>query len=173
MVIYLDYYMENKEDGITNIAVREDSLTHFYRRTSVEKILQFMGGRELIVVFEKPYGRLKDALQGYDHYLEDYNVRKRWVDLFVEVRNSSGYAVTLGKIAKSTLGEDEFQGITRLEPEIEGQHRNDVGDQMRERLSALQRVFEYAIRFHQVSFERGDQTLWAELNINENIIDED
>lgn len=173
MAIFLDYYAPEKDEGITDLAVLEGSVTKFFRGTSIADAISLLAGRELIVVFEKPIGQLLRTAQGYEHIIDDYNIRHRWYDLHLAVRNASGYSASLSKIARSTLGEDAYSGITRLQPAMDDKYRADIENKMDNNLRALREIYNYALKHDQLSFLRGLETIWVELSINENVDLED
>lgn len=172
MAIYLDYY-RGKGESISDVAVREDGRTRYYRFRDVSTAINHLAGRELIVTFERPYGPFKRAMVGYEHLLDDMNVKERWYDLQKALRRETGKAITLSRIVKATLGDPDDLKITRLEPAEDDWFRTDLEQLMSSRLEALEAVFKHAVDFDQLSYQIGDATEWVEIIINENIDLED
>lgn len=168
MAIFLDYYKPRKEN-ISDVAVMVGSRVKFYRYRAIPEMINELAGRELIVVFEKPFRSLLPVMQGYEHLIEDHNIRKRWYDLHVVLRQETGKALSLSKIVDATLGTSDDMKISRLEPALESGIRLDLDLKMTTRLNALQEIFKYALKFDQLSYKIGGSTEWVELNINENI----
>lgn len=173
MAIFLDYYIPEPEEGISNIAILEGRITKYFRGKNLANAISLLAGRELIVVFGKPIGNIIKAAQGYEHIIEDQAMRKRWYDLHSKLRKASELSISLSKIARSTLGEDAYAEMTRLEPAETRRYRSDIENKLDGNLRVLQAVYEYALKFDQVSYTRGTETRWTQININENIVIED
>ncbi len=168
MAIFLDYFKPRGEE-VTVVAVRENSVTRFYRYRSIPDVISELAGREMIIVFEKPFQNLQSVMLGYEHLIEDHQIKKRWYDLHKVLRQETGKALSLSKVTDATLGFSENTRVSRLDPSGNDAIRFDIEKKLETRLNALEGIYEYALKYNQLSYLVGKSTEWIELNINENI----
>lgn len=167
MTVFLDYHLEGKRI-ITLSILDESNNIKTYTEAALPKVTEEIAGIELVVVFERPIINLYKAMEGYEHYLDDNELRKRWLDLHTIVRKKTGKTIALSKIAKSTLGLGPQSKINRLDKQVGPRDPVEIETKMTERLEILKKVFDYVIQFDQLSFEKHDETIWVELTIDEN-----
>ncbi|RLI54284.1 MAG: hypothetical protein DRP09_13480 [Candidatus Thorarchaeota archaeon] len=172
MTIFLDYY-RGKEEYISYIATKTEDRFRFFRFKNLPGVIEELGGTERIVVYERPYRQLKQVMTGYEHLLEDYRVKKRWTDMFVLLRQETGRALALSRVAESTVGKSMDTRISRLEPAEDDLFRIDLEEKMITRLNALEAIYDYVIKHSQLSYTVRDSTIWAEIIINETVDLED
>lgn len=166
MAVFIDYY--RPQDTIVTLAVRENNgIFHAIQEYEIERTVAYLMGTENIVVYHKAKKPIMDALEGYEHYLEDQNINERWTDLYYIIKNASEEAVALSKVAKSTLGLGPQSNILRLKEEFSEQDKEDLEPKMEQRLSVLQQVYDYARMYGQVSFEKNEESIWVEVDIDE------
>lgn len=171
MTIFLDYYMPDSVTGVTNVGIRQESGTFKpYKVSEFPKVVEELIGRELIVTYGKPLYNLSKALTGYELYLEDFEVRKRWYDLASEIRKITGKQIALSKVAKSVLGIGPESKILRLKESFDPIERTDIEPKMEDKLSVLQQVFDYAVLHNQLSFLQRQETTWLDIEINESVV---
>ena len=169
MTIFLDYHIE--ENKITTIATMDDSkITKMFSSRGISNVVNELARIELVVVYERAIVHLYTALEDVKHYLDDNMLRKRWLDLHTVIRKETGKTVALSKIAKSTLGLGAYNKITRFTRKVGPRDQIDIEQQLTERLEILKQVFDYAILHDQLSFEKHDETIWVEFEIDENPI---
>lgn len=169
MTIFLDYYLE---DGtIQTVSTMDDrNMIRTFSGRNIDNIINELPGTELIVTFERSARHVYKVMEGVEHYLDDYDIRKRWYNLHTAIRKETGKTVALSKIAKSTLGLGPHSKINRLDKQIGPREQIDIEIQITERLAALKQVFDYLIQNGQLSFEKHDETIWVELDVDENPI---
>lgn len=169
MTIFLDYYLE---DGtIQTISTMDDrNMVKTFSGRNLNDVITELPGIELIVTFERSARHIYKMLEEVKHYLDDYEIRKRWYDLHTQIRKETDKTVALSKIAKSTLGLGPQSKINRLDKQIGPREQVNIEIQITERLAALKQVFDYLIQNGQLSYEKHDETIWVELDVDENPI---
>ncbi len=169
MTIFLDYYIEDKKINMIATMDEMNNIRVFTER-AIDKIINELMGIELVVVYERPVINIYKVLEGMEHYLDDSDLRKRYLDLHTLIRKETGKTVALSKVAQSTLGLGPQSKLNRLEPGVGPRTQVEIELRMNERLRVLKQVFDYAIQHDQLSFEKHNETIWVELTINENPI---
>ena len=168
MAIYLDYFMRSREEGILIIAIRDDDGTFTsYRKDNIDGAIGEFAGLEAVVVYERPLFNIIAAAeeQGIGHYIEDYGVRERWLDLSTFIRKETGKTPSLASVAKSTLGEGPQSRVMRLGEIVAVEDDPQILQKMEERTDILKRLYEYTAQNDQLSFEIRNETTWVEVAI--------
>ena len=168
---FLDYYIPYPGRGIVAAAsMQEGEQVRIYDESSIEEIVTDLLDQDLIVTHERPYYNFRNAMTGYEHILEQYHVKERWLDIFSEVRKATdGKQIALSKLVSSTLGDEAELKIRRLAQSYgDPDYRPNLADKVEDRLIALRELYNYILKFDQVSYEHNGTVYWAEVIINEN-----
>jgi hypothetical protein len=170
MPTFLDYYIPYPGRGIVAAAsMQENEQVKVYDETSIDEIIIDLLDQDLIVTHERPYYNFRRAMAGYEHILEQYHVKERWLDIFTEVRKATdGKQIALSKLVKSTIGEEADLSIRRLANSYgDPDYKPNLADKVEDRLIALKELYSYILKFNQVSYEQNGTVYWAEVIINE------
>lgn len=172
MTVFIDYYVVDKE--VLTIAIREENGTFkSFGQSQFADVIQFLMGTEPVVSWKRSIMNITKALQDYKMYMDDSELRKRWIDLHRVISLETEQTTSLKNVAKSTLGLGPQSDIPRLKQDIDPIYRSDVIPQMENKLDVLQQIYDYLILHGQLSFVKNSETIWAEIDVNENPLHSD
>ena len=164
MAVYLNYH-KDKNGEIDCVGILTDyGLFHSYFNYNFDKVLEYLVGTEIIIVFGTTRKTLTDLMDPYNNYLSDQNLPKRWIDLGKLIYKETGERTTLRQVSKGTLN----QNIPKLPKNSTEGGLTDVEYQLEQKLRTLMHIMEQYEATGTISFIKKDATTWVELNINEN-----